>query len=93
MKALLVCLALTVSVASITEGQASAETIHRLDSLWARMYQTHDTAFARKLYADDLIWTMVNGNVKDKRTEMADVAPTPGFTMEYFRGRGLRVQR
>jgi ketosteroid isomerase-like protein len=92
MKGLLVCLALTLSAASVTEGQSPAETIRRLDSLWARMYQTHDTALARKLYADDLIWTMVNGNVKDKRTEMTDVAPAAGLVMDYFRTSGVAIR-
>jgi len=85
MKSLLVCLALTLSVSSVTAAQSPDATIRRLDSLWAQMYQTHDTAFARKLYADDLVWTMVNGNMKDKRTEMADVAPAAGLVMDYFR--------
>jgi ketosteroid isomerase-like protein len=84
-KGLLMCIALTVSAASITEGQSPVEAIHRLDSLWAQMYQTHDTATARKLYADDLIWTTVDGNVKDKRAELADVAPAAGLVMDYFR--------
>ena len=85
MKVLLLCLALTLRASSVTEAQSPDATIRRLDCLWARMYQTHDTAFARKLYADDLVWTMVNGNSKDKRTEMADVAPAAGFVMDYFR--------
>jgi ketosteroid isomerase-like protein len=92
MKGLLACIAVTVSAASLAVGQSPAETVRRLDSLWARMYQTHDTAIARKLYADDLIWTMVDCNLKDKRTEMADVAPAAGFVMEYFRTSGVAVR-
>ncbi|HEY9229374.1 MAG TPA: nuclear transport factor 2 family protein [Gemmatimonadaceae bacterium] len=92
MKGLLMCLALTLSAAFVTEAQSPDETIRRLDSLWARMYQTHDTAFARKLYADDLIWTMVNGNIKDKRTEMTDVAPAAGSVMDYFRTSGVSIR-
>jgi ketosteroid isomerase-like protein len=92
MKGLLVCLALTLSASSVTEAQSPDETIRRLDSLWARMYQTHDTAFARKLYADDLVWTMVNGGIKDKRTEMADVAPAAGLVMDYFRTSAVSIR-
>ncbi|MGH9255700.1 MAG: hypothetical protein ACRD3C_14160, partial [Vicinamibacterales bacterium] len=85
MRGQLLCAALILGAVSVAEGQSPADTIRRLDSLWARMYQTHDTASARQLYADDLIWTMVNGNLKDKRTEMKDVAPAAGFVMDYFR--------
>lgn len=92
MKGLLVYLAFALSAASITEGQSPENTIRRLDSLWARMYQTHDTAFARTLYADNLIWTMVNGNVKDKRTEMTDVAPAAGLVMDYFRTSDVAIR-
>ena len=92
MKRLLVCIAMTVSAASITEGQSPAGTIQRIDSLWAGMYQTHDTALARKLYADDLVWTMVDGNLKDKRAEMADVAPAAGLVMDYFRTSGVAIR-
>ena len=92
MKGLLLCAGLTLGAASAAVCQSPSDTIRRLDSLWARMYQTHDTAFAQKLYADDLIWTMVNGNVKDKRTEMTDVAPAPGFVMDYFRTSGVAIR-
>lgn len=92
MKGIPVWLALALSAASVVEAQSPVDTIRRLDSLWARMYQTHDTTFARKLYADDLIWTMVNGNVKDKRAEMADVAPTAGLVMDYFRTSGVEIR-
>jgi len=92
MKGRVVCLALSLSIASVTNGQSPAATIHRLDTLWARMYQTHDTAFARKLYADDLVWTKVDGNLKDKRTEMADVAPAAGLVMDYFRTSDVAVR-
>lgn len=92
MKGMPVWLALALSAASVVEAQSPVDTIRRLDSLWARMYQTHDTTFARKLYADDLIWTMVNGNMKDKRAEMADVAPAAGLVMDYFRTSGVEIR-
>jgi hypothetical protein len=56
------------------------------------MYQTYDTAMARKLYADNLIWTTVDGSLKDKRAEMADVAPAAGLVMEYFRTSGVAIR-
>lgn len=102
MRTLLTCLALVLSTgglkpadytaASAAEGQSPADTIRGLDSQWARMYQTHDTALAQKLYADDLIWTMVNGNTKDKKTEMTDVAPAAGLVMDYFRTSNVAVR-
>ena len=33
----------------------AADSIRGLDSLWARMYATHDTGAARALYSDDLV--------------------------------------
>jgi ketosteroid isomerase-like protein len=79
-------------VASAAGGQSPADAIRRLDSLWARMYQTHDTAFAQKLYADDLIWSNSSGGLKDKRTELADVRPAAGLVMDYFRTVGAEVR-
>lgn len=70
-------------------AQSPVDSVRRLDSLWARMYTTHDTATAHRLYADDLHWTSVSGAIKDKRTELADIAPAPGLTMEYFRTSGV----
>ena len=71
---------------------AQADTIRRLDSLWARMYQTHDTVTADKLYADDVVITATQGNLKTKAQEMADVRPYPGMTVEYFRTVGAEVR-
>jgi ketosteroid isomerase-like protein len=73
-------------------AQAAADSVRQLDALWARMYATHDTATANRLYADDLHWTMVSGAIKDKRTEMTDVAPAAGLVMEYFRTSGVAVR-
>ena len=73
-------------------AQSPADSVRRLDSLWARMYVQHDTATARRLYADDLVWTSVSGALKDKRTELNDVAPAPGLTMEYFRTSGTEIR-
>src|SRR5688572_12701714 len=73
-------------------AQSAADSVRRLDSLWARMYTTHDTATANRLYADDLHWTSVSGTIKDKRTELSDVAPAQGLVMEYFRTSGVTVR-
>ena len=71
---------------------AQADTIRRLDSLWARMYQTHDTVTAAQLYADDVMITATQGNMKTKAQEMADVRPYPNMTVEYFRTVGADVR-
>jgi ketosteroid isomerase-like protein len=71
---------------------AQADTIRRLDSLWARMYQTHDTVTADRLYADDVVITATQGTLKTKAQEMADVRPYPGMTVEYFRTSGAEVR-
>jgi ketosteroid isomerase-like protein len=71
---------------------AQADTIRKLDSLWARMYQLHDTVSAAQLYADDVVITATPGNLKTKAQEMADVRPYPGSTVEYFRTVGADVR-
>jgi len=71
--------------ASAQGGAADAAVIRRLDSLWARMYATHDTVAAARLYAEDLVFTSANGAQKTKQQELADVRSQPGLAMEYFR--------
>lgn len=71
---------------------SQADSIRRLDSLWARMYQTHDTVTAAQLYADELVFTATQGNLKTKAQEMADVRPYPGMTVDYFRTSGADVR-
>lgn len=85
----LLCLALLLAPAALA---AQADTIRRLDSLWARMYQTHDTVTADKLYADDVVFTATQGNLKTKAQEMGDVRPYPGTTVDYFRTAGADVR-
>lgn len=81
----------SVTVAGTAFVRASAgrspagTTIRQLDSTWARMYVTHDTMTAHRLYSDDLVWTSMDGRQKDKRGELGDVRPTAGLVMEYFR--------
>lgn len=80
-------------IATEATSQTPADTIRQLDSAWARMYQANDTTLAVALYADDLVWTMVNGNSKDKRAEMFDVAPAAGVVTDYFRTSGVTIHR
>ena len=68
------------------------DALRRLDSLWARMYAAHDTAVAKQLYADDMIWTNSSGGLKDNRTELADVAPAAGLVMDFFRTSDVQVR-
>ena len=63
-----------------------------LDSVWARNYATHDTTKAKALMADDLFVTSVNGSTKDRETELRDIRPAGGLTMEYFRTEQVRVR-
>lgn len=90
MKGLVLCVALAVSTTEAT-SQTPADTIRQLDHAWARMYQTNDTTLAAALYAEDLVWTMVNGRRKDKRAEMLDVAPAAGVVTNYFRTSDVTV--
>jgi ketosteroid isomerase-like protein len=83
---------LLAAAANASSAQSAADAVRRLDSLWARMYQTHDTAFAKQLYSDSLVWTMVSGAIKDKRTELTDVAPAAGLVMDYFRTSGVQIR-
>jgi ketosteroid isomerase-like protein len=64
---------------------ADVAAVRKLDSLWARMYQTHDTASALQLYADGLVFVSANGRQKTRAEELADVRPAAGLTMDYFR--------
>jgi ketosteroid isomerase-like protein len=82
------------AVGAQSSSQPSSEvgTIHRLDSLWARMYARHDTVLARSLYAEDLVFTSANGNQKNREQELADVRPQPGLVMDYFRTTPTQVR-
>ena len=67
----------------------TVDTLRSLDSAWARSYATNDTVLAGKLFDDSLIVTSGNGRLKTKKGEMADVGPTPGGQMHYFRTRDV----
>lgn len=64
---------------------ADEAAIRGLDSLWAKVYATHDTAKALELYATSLVFLSANGQQKTRAEEMADIRSSPGLTMEYFR--------
>ena len=70
---------------SLAQAQSQEAAVRKLDSLWARMYATHDTVAADKLYDDGLVFRSANGNTKTKAQELADVRPAAGLVMEYFR--------
>lgn len=72
-------------VGSSAAAQTARDTLLALDSAWARSYATNDTTLAGKLFDDSLIVTSGNGRLKDKKGEMADVGPSPGFQIHYFR--------
>lgn len=93
---MIICLVGLAPVVHANAQQASAPadlaTIHRLDSLWAQMYAHHDTALARSLYAEDLVFTSSNGNQKNREQELGDVRPQPGLVMDYFRTTPTQVR-
>jgi len=70
-------------------AQTPADTLRQLDSAWARSYATNDTVLAGKLFDDSLIVTSGPGRLKGKKGEMADVGPTPGGQIHYFRTRDV----
>lgn len=86
------CGANAVGAQSSAQPSSDIATIHRLDSLWARMYARHDTVLARSLYAEDLVFTSANGNQKTREQELADVRPQPGLVMDYFRTTPMQVR-
>jgi hypothetical protein len=76
---------------SCGDTAARERTIRGLDSLWARSYQVHDTAFALAIMAEDFVMMSSNGRMKDRATELKDIRPTAGLKMEYFRSRDVTV--
>jgi ketosteroid isomerase-like protein len=78
-------------------GQASAApgdeaAVRKLDSLWSRMYATHDTASALQLYAESLVFIGSGGQHKTRADELGDVRPSGGLRMEYFRSTPAAVR-
>ena len=86
--------ALFLTGAMATTGHAQpavVDSIRRVDSAWARTYAVHDTALAMSLLSDRIVITSANGRMKDKATELGDVRPAAGLTMQYFRTTDVRV--
>ena len=73
------------------EAQSEA-SLRRADSAWARSYAEHDTVTAKALFDDRLVVTSGNGALKNKEGELADIRPTAGLQMHYFRTSDVRVQ-
>jgi ketosteroid isomerase-like protein len=84
-------LALTVAVSSAS-AQTPSELVRVLDSAWARSYATHDTAFAQALFATELAVTSGAGAVKTREEELADVRPSTGLQMHFFRTKDVDVR-
>lgn len=82
-------LALVLVLPSQAFSQTPVDTLRNLDSAWARSYATNDTVLAGKLFDDSLIVTGGNGRLKGKRGELADVGPSRGLTIHYFRTRDV----
>ena len=80
------------ALAGGTSTPADEAAVRGLDSLWARMYQTHDTATAVQLYAEPLVFISANGTQKTRAEELADVRPAAGLTMDYFRTKPATVR-
>ena len=55
-------------------------------------YATHDTAFAQALFASELAATSSGGTVKTRDVELADVRPTAGLEMHFFRTKDVDVR-
>jgi ketosteroid isomerase-like protein len=81
----------SVSAALPTRSRA-VDSILALDSAWARAYVTHDTVFARALFADDFVDTRSGGQVTGREAELADVRPIAGIHVEYFRTEDVRCR-
>ena len=73
-------------------AQDPTDSLRRLDAEWARSYAENDTATAIKLFDDRIIVTGGMGTVKDKNGELADVRPTAGLQMHYFRTSNVDVR-
>ena len=82
----------TLLVFALVAQINAADSVGMLDSRWAYSYVSHDTTYAKRLFADDLVVTSMTGALKDKNGELADVRPAPGLKMDYFRTDSVRVK-
>lgn len=72
--------------------RTAADSVHMLDAAWAYAYTSHDTVFAKKLFADDLVVTSMSGAKKTKAGELDDIRPAADLKMEYFRTDSVKVR-
>lgn len=80
------------TLATAAGAQSTEESLRRLDAEWARSYAEHDTATAIKLFDDRIIVTAGSGTLKDKNGELADIRPTAGLQMHYFRTSNVDIR-
>jgi ketosteroid isomerase-like protein len=71
---------------------ALIDSIRALDRGWANAYAVHDTAYARALFADDIVIVSGTGSLKTRDTELADIRPQPNLVMAYFRTSDVTVR-
>ena len=98
-RSLTIALALALSACSVStsvdrdpDPAADAAAVRALDARWANAYATHDTTFALQLMSDDFVMTSTNGGVKDRATELRDVAGDASSTVHYFRSAAVDVR-
>jgi len=72
--------------------QNAADSVAFLDSRWAYAYRSHDTTFAKRLFAAELVVTSANGTLKDREKELDDIRPAQDLEMDYFRTDSVRVR-
>jgi ketosteroid isomerase-like protein len=83
---------LAAIIAAPLQAQSAEDAVRKLDTEWARSYAQHDTATAIALFDDRLIVTSGTGSLKDKNGELADIRPTAGLQMHYFRTSNVEVR-
>jgi ketosteroid isomerase-like protein len=69
-----------------------AREIAALDSAWADAMVRGDTTYLKELFADELVVTSSNGNVRGKAGELDDVRPRPEFRTDWFRTSELSIR-
>jgi len=89
--ALLAALVLSAP-ATLAAQRTAADSVHMLDAAWAYAYVSHDTVWAKKLFANDMVVTSATGTLKDKAGELADIRATPDLKMDYFRTDSVLVR-
>src|SRR5688500_14243101 len=78
--------------AARSSGDDPAARVRALDAGWARAYETHYTAYAMRLMAEDFVMTSTDGSTKDRAREMADIRGSDDPEIHYFRTRAVDVR-